>query len=338
MPAVSTNHHHSSLILTSSSTGSTVVPATLSTTTRSLPARAFSSEDLPTFGLPSSATRRGPASRPIPEPSSGRIATAASSRSPAPRPCSAETVCGSPSPSDHSDWASSSVFSSSALFATRRTGLPALRRTWTTASSVSVAPTFASTMNITASASLTARSAWAAMAAAMPRTLRSQPPVSMRMKRLPFHSASYMTRSRVTPGTSSTTASRRPIMRLTSVDLPTLGRPTTARTGRPECSPPGRMSSPSSASMSPNSARAAASAAAIAASSPTSSPSSSPAASVEVGRLDVFAIGVERHPLVTHRLHPSGRCRAVVWTRSCPAASHPGEFLGIAHRAAAPAP
>ena len=34
-----------------------------------------------------------------------------------------------------------------------------------------------------------------------------------------------------TPGTSSTTASRRPRMRLTSVDLPTLGRPTTASTG-----------------------------------------------------------------------------------------------------------
>ena len=33
------------------------------------------------------------------------------------------------------------------------------------------------------------------------------------------------------PGTSWTTASRRPIIRLTSVDLPTLGRPTTARIG-----------------------------------------------------------------------------------------------------------
>ena len=33
------------------------------------------------------------------------------------------------------------------------------------------------------------------------------------------------------PGTSSTTASRRPMIRLTSVDLPTLGRPTTASTG-----------------------------------------------------------------------------------------------------------
>src|SRR5687767_9006901 len=38
-------------------------------------------------------------------------------------------------------------------------------------------------------------------------------------------------RSRVTPGVSSTTAWRRPMMRLTRVDLPTFGRPTTATTG-----------------------------------------------------------------------------------------------------------
>ena len=45
---------------TSSSTGSTVVPATLSTTARSSPASLLSSEDLPTLGLPTIATRRGP--------------------------------------------------------------------------------------------------------------------------------------------------------------------------------------------------------------------------------------------------------------------------------------
>src|ERR1044071_6518842 len=38
-------------------------------------------------------------------------------------------------------------------------------------------------------------------------------------------------RSRVTPGLSCTTASRRPRMRFTRVDLPTLGLPTTASTG-----------------------------------------------------------------------------------------------------------
>ena len=63
------------------------------------------------------------------------------------------------------------------------------------------------------------------------RASGSQPPVSTTVNARPAQLASYDTRSRVTPGTSSTTASRRPMIRFTSVDLPTLGRPTTARTG-----------------------------------------------------------------------------------------------------------
>jgi hypothetical protein len=59
-----------------------------------------------------------------------------------------------------------------------------------------------------------------------------QPPVSTRRKRCPVHSASTSLRSRVTPGSSSTMASRRPMMRLSSVDLPTLGRPMMATMGR----------------------------------------------------------------------------------------------------------
>jgi hypothetical protein len=64
-----------------------------------------------------------------------------------------------------------------------------------------------------------------------PVAFGSQPPVSTTVKLRPFHSASYEIRSRVTPGTSWTTAARRPRNRLTSVDLPTLGRPTIATTG-----------------------------------------------------------------------------------------------------------
>ena len=60
IPAVSTKRQGIPAISTSSSTGSTVVPATLSTTTRWSPATLFSRLDLPTFGFPSSATRRGP--------------------------------------------------------------------------------------------------------------------------------------------------------------------------------------------------------------------------------------------------------------------------------------
>ncbi|CAB4895827.1 unannotated protein [freshwater metagenome] len=167
------------------------------------------------------------------------------------------------------------------MFATKITGLPERRRTSTTASSVAVAPTMASTTKATASASLMARSACAAIAAAIPLTLTSQPPVSMRMKRFPFQSASYVTRSRVTPGRSSTTASRRPIMRFTKVDLPTFGLPTTARTGQPAvfdtC-----VRSAKSSSNSPNSALAAARARSKTASSANGSGSS--CASSKAGR------------------------------------------------------
>ena len=53
------------------------------------------------------------------------------------------------------------------------------------------------------------------------------------MKRRPPHSHSYLIRSRVTPGTSSTIASRRPRNLLINVDLPTLGRPSIATIGKP---------------------------------------------------------------------------------------------------------
>src|SRR3712207_9018550 len=60
-------------------------------------------------------------------------------------------------------------------------------------------------------------------------------------------------RSRVTPGVSWTTAARRPRIRSTSVDLPTLGRPTIATTGSgPVCSlmrPPRWRSSYAGASL-----------------------------------------------------------------------------------------
>src|SRR5574337_480220 len=116
-----------------------------------------------------------------------------------------------------------------------------------------VTPEAASVMKITASASAIAISACARICApsvncaestasgfsSFPgRPLRcasgifdgsgSIPPVSTMSKVMPFHSASATRRSRVVPGTSSTTASGSPARRLKSVDLPTLGRPTMA--------------------------------------------------------------------------------------------------------------
>ena len=169
IPAVSMKRQVRPPSSTSSSTGSTVVPATLSTTTRSEPASLLSSEDLPTLGLPTIAMRRGPPT--VPKVSggvSGSAARIASSMSPEPRPCRAETACGSPSPRFHSPSASASVRWSSTLLAASTTGLPDLRRILTTASSWSVMPTVASTTNSTASASVTAISAWPAIRSARP--------------------------------------------------------------------------------------------------------------------------------------------------------------------------
>ena len=51
----------------------------------------------------------------------------------------------------------------------------------------------------------------------------SMPPVSTSVKRRPFHSHGRSLRSRVTPGRAWTTASRDPVRRLMSEDLPTFG-------------------------------------------------------------------------------------------------------------------
>jgi hypothetical protein len=56
----------------------------------------------------------------------------------------------------------------------------------------------------------------------------STPPVSISRNSVPAHSQTSSFRSRVTPGVSWTTAARVPVRRLTSVDLPTFGKPTTA--------------------------------------------------------------------------------------------------------------
>ena len=59
----------------------------------------------------------------------------------------------------------------------------------------------------------------------------SMPPVSASMKVRLRHSHAAKIRSRVTPGVSFTMDSRCPMSLLNNVDLPTLGRPTTATTG-----------------------------------------------------------------------------------------------------------
>src|SRR4051812_24822059 len=60
----------------------------------------------------------------------------------------------------------------------------------------------------------------------------------MTRKSRPISEASPSHRSRVTPGRSSTSASFLPTRRLNRVDLPTLGRPIIATTGRLGIAPP----------------------------------------------------------------------------------------------------
>ena len=81
------------------------------------------------------------------------------------------------------------------------------------------------------SASARACSAWWLTLASSVVPPASQPPVSMMENGTPIHSAVSTLRSRVTPGSSSTTAARSPTMRLTRDDLPTLGRPATTTMG-----------------------------------------------------------------------------------------------------------
>jgi hypothetical protein len=84
-----------------------------------------------------------------------------------------------------------------------------------------------------ARASTTSSATWASASAAWAcsrmepemgsASWKSMPPVSMSVKRRPFHSHGISLRSRVIPGRSWTTASRRWVSRLTREDLPTLG-------------------------------------------------------------------------------------------------------------------
>ena len=217
------------------STASRVVPGISLTISRSRPRSALTRLDLPTFGRPRIATRiassdsegrPGGASRS----SSTRMR---SSRSPLPIPCSAEIGIGSPSPSRCSSSANGSWLGSSILFASTSTGLCASRRICATSSSPGVTPAHASTTKSTRSASATASRACCAIARVSGAgSAMSTPPVSTSTKRFPVHSQTSSFRSRVTPGLSCTTAARVSVRRLTSVDLPTFGKPMIATAPR----------------------------------------------------------------------------------------------------------
>ena len=187
---------------------------------------------MPAFGRPRIATRiaSSPASAgPLP----GRRAMIASRRSPVPCPCTAESGTGSPRPSRWNSNASASRPGSSILFAIRKIGLRECRRMAASSSSPGVIPVWVSTTKSTRSASAIAvRACSATCFVSGELSAMSTPPVSTSRKRCPDHSQTTSLRSRVTPGVSWTTAWREPVSRLTSVDLPTFGKPTTATVPR----------------------------------------------------------------------------------------------------------
>ena len=223
IPAVSTSTNVRSSVSSTVSIASRVVPGMSETMSRSCPSRALSRLDLPTFGLPSTATRIASSDTGWPRPP-GRRSSTASSRSPVPWPWSAEISTGSPKPSVANSWLSSGRDGSSSLFATSSTGLRALRRMSVSSASPGVRPARASTRKSTRSASSIAALAWAtAPRVIADSSVMSTPPVSTSRKRSPAHSQRSSLRSRVTPGVSWTTAARVAVSRLTSVDLPTFG-------------------------------------------------------------------------------------------------------------------
>ena len=99
--------------------------------------------------------------------------------------------------------------------------------------SAAVMPTRASTTNTTTAACPIAVSDDARIRPYSDSgALSSSPAVSISSTSRPRNVAGASLRSRVTPGSSDTSARRRPASRLNSVDLPTFGRPAIATIGR----------------------------------------------------------------------------------------------------------
>src|SRR5947209_8764551 len=114
----------------------------------------------------------------------------------------------------------------SLLLATSTTGLLARRAKSANDRSFGVRPARASITNISASARPIAASVCSCIrAVSEPLAPSSRPAVSMMVNSRSPSRACPSRRSRVTPGSSSTSASFCPTSRLNSVDLPTLGRP-----------------------------------------------------------------------------------------------------------------
>ena len=147
-----------------------------------------------------------------------------------PWPCDADMGSRSPRPSREKSALAVSWSRPSILFRTPTTRAPRRRISSTISISSAFSPARASRINSTSWESSTARQVCACNASASTSS-PNKPPVSTTVTGVPSRSARPYRRSRVSPGTSATSASRVRVKRLKSVDLPTLGRPTSAIVG-----------------------------------------------------------------------------------------------------------
>ena len=214
------------------STASRVVPGISLTISRSRPRSALTRLDLPTFGRPRIATRiasSGSEGRPAGASRSSSATIAVEQVAAARARAGPRSGSGRRARAGAARARAAPALGSSILFASTSTGLCDSRRICATSSSPGVTPARASTTKRTRSASSTASRACCAIARVSGvGSAMSTPPVSTSTKRLPVHSQTSSFRSRVTPGISCTTAARVSVSRLTSVDLPTFGKPTIA--------------------------------------------------------------------------------------------------------------
>ena len=183
MPAVSTSRNFRPSTSRSVSIASRVVPASSETITRSRPRNALTSEDLPTFGRPITASRTRSSSASSTSSSGGSSSTSRSSRSPVPSPWAAETGIGSPSPSPWKSCASARSPTESTLLAATMTGTSPRRRMSATSWSPGRSPARASTTSTATCASASAARAWSWIEPASgSSSSRSTPPVSISAK------------------------------------------------------------------------------------------------------------------------------------------------------------
>ena len=211
---------------------SRVVPGMSVAITRSSPISRLTSVDLPTLGRPIIAMRMESSSGVAASVSGSRPASTISINDSQPMPCTAAMACGSPQPRRWNSAPTTPGSRPSALLTARNSGLPARSSRRATYWSSVVSPARPSTTRMTRSASDTARSVCSRIRVSTPALgVAITPPVSTTMQGTgPTRPYPYW-RSRVTPGTSATMASRVLVSVLKSVDLPTLGRPTRATIG-----------------------------------------------------------------------------------------------------------